>query len=63
MNGAWFCLVCTDTGAGPKFDLEARKHTEATGHGTTTSHHPPIALSQCVDEVRDALQRREGRTA
>lgn len=36
-DGAWYCLICTDTGAGPKFDREAEKHTQATGHGTTTS--------------------------
>ena len=59
-EGAWFCIVCDDTGAGAKFDLEARKHTETTGHATTTSHHPPVALAQCIEEVRQQLANRRG---
>jgi hypothetical protein len=53
---AWFCLVCDDTGAGERADREAEKHTKTTGHATTTSHHPPIALAQCIDEVRVQLE-------
>jgi hypothetical protein len=59
--GAWFCIVCDETGQSERFDLEARKHTDATGHGTTTSHHPPLALKDCIDEVRAQLAAREKR--
>lgn len=33
---AWRCLRCPERGTGPKSDLAARKHTEQTGHHTTT---------------------------
>jgi hypothetical protein len=59
--GSWFCLVCDASGEGPRFDLEARKHTDATRHTTTTSHRDPVPLRQCIDEVRAQLQaKREG---
>lgn len=34
---AWTCLDCNADGHGAKADLEARKHTESTGHVTTTA--------------------------
>ena len=33
---AYACLVCKETGTDPGADLAARKHTEQTGHATTT---------------------------
>jgi hypothetical protein len=45
--GAWYCVVCTDTGQGERFDLDARKHEAATGHGTVTSTADgPLARSR-----------------
>lgn len=35
-DGAWFCLICDTTGAGPNFDSDAERHTKASGHGTST---------------------------
>lgn len=37
---AWACLVCELDGDGPKSDLDARKHGDATGHATTTHARP-----------------------
>jgi hypothetical protein len=56
--GSWFCLVCEATGESVKFDLEARKHTDATGHGTVASHRDPAPLGQCIEEVRRQLASR-----
>jgi hypothetical protein len=33
---SWRCLVCDAHGDGARSDLEARKHGDATKHGTTT---------------------------
>lgn len=33
---AWSCLECPESGTGPDSDLAARKHGDASGHGTTT---------------------------
>jgi hypothetical protein len=60
MSGAWFCMVCDETGQSEKFDLEARKHTDATGHGTVTSSRAPVPLALCIEEVRKRLEKREG---
>lgn len=36
----WECQNCAEHGTGPKSDLEARKHTEGTGHATRTHARP-----------------------
>ena len=56
--GAWFCLVCTDTGQSERFDRDAEAHTKATGHGTASSHRDPVPLRECIDEVRRQLNER-----
>jgi hypothetical protein len=58
--GAWFCIVYPATGQSERFDLEARKHTDATGHATVTSHRDPVPLAKCIEEVRAQLAAREG---
>jgi hypothetical protein len=55
---AWFCIVCDATGESEWFDIEARKHTDETGHGTVTSSRAPVPLAKCIEEVRQQLENR-----
>lgn len=70
---AWRCMTCEERGEGKTADLEARKHTDDTGHLTTTCVTrstvlerkvlDPIAQARaeeraaCAEEVRSFASR------